>query len=548
MAHGTRDVCVDFNSLNKYGFNSNKKVLNRPQLKAVKRHNLSAELTKEELGYWNDPEGDEFIKQFSCCSMMDRKGDTQVESSKTSEEKNHEISDNEASKDNSELSSQTTGTSANNEEVVVLHPDKDSELDSTGSSPAVQAKQIKMRLSTLAQKNKSLAQANKLKKKAIDADLKAKQEEECLLKQEHDMLEYEVKKGEELQNSIEKYREKIRALKKRKAGEKKKRLTLNKSDEEFLVIPPSQPFSRRAFDEIKSKIGFACQRMLRETGLDDIIHENDLIAELMQKASARKKQRHENRESHRKKNEPAPSSMDSDSDSDDGSISEDSDGPGTGHRDGGAMRHKRRGKKLKSGITEKSREADISVKLKWASSILGSKRGSKREVSFENLTFDQYILGESQILNRPKISDLERNARIHLMKRISKLNEKIGFAKSKELYRETLLSIEKGEFSWENTYEMEKIENEIRFENMKVETSPEIKKPQPNELRWCKDFNFNKCTFNSHHQGRFGGSTVKLRHICRVCWNKTKDKKNPQTKHRRLPFRKERMTSFRCHT
>ena len=81
------------------------------------------------------------------------------------------------------------------------------------------------------------------------------------------------------------------------------------------------------------------------------------------------------------------------------------------------------------------------------------------------MTFDQYILGESQILNRAKISSNERKTRVHLMKRISKLNEKLGFVKSKELYRETLNAIEKGEFGWCNFYEIERLENEILFEN-----------------------------------------------------------------------------------
>ena len=203
---------------------------------------------------------------------------------------------------------------------------------------------------------------------------------------------------------------------------------------------------------------------------------------------------------------------------------------------GGAVRGLCKGKKkLTSGILEKSRESDITIKLKWASSMLGSKR----EVSFENLTFDQYILGESQILNRPKISEVERNTRVYLMKRISKLNEKIGFNKSKELYRETLLSIEKGEFSWGNTYEIEKIENEIRFKNMKVDTSPEFKKPAYSDVKWCKDFNNNKCTFNSNHNGRFNGVTVKMWHICRVCWNKNKEKKFHRTNSDECPFNKK---------
>ena len=78
--------------------------------------------------------------------------------------------------------------------------------------------------------------------------------------------------------------------------------------------------------------------------------------------------------------------------------------------------------KICSGINEKPKESNL-------------------------VTFDQYIMGETQILNRSKICDAERDMRIYLMKRISKLNEKLDFNKSEKLYREVLNSIKKGEFS-----------------------------------------------------------------------------------------------------
>ena len=81
--------------------------------------------------------------------------------------------------------------------------------------------------------------------------------------------------------------------------------------------------------------------------------------------------------------------------------------------------------------------------------------------NFDQMTFDQYIMGETQILNCSKICDAERDTRIYLMKRISKLNENLGFGKSKELYGEVLNSIEKGEFFWCNFYEIERLKNEI---------------------------------------------------------------------------------------
>ena len=44
-------------------------------------------------------------------------------------------------------------------------------------------------------------------------------------------------------------------------------------------------------------------------------------------------------------------------------------------------------------------------------------------------------------------------------------------------------------------------------------------------MKWCKEFNGGRCTFQNHHQGKFAGQMVKLWHICRVCWSKTKQKK-----------------------
>ena len=68
------------------------------------------------------------------------------------------------------------------------------------------------------------------------------------------------------------------------------------------------------------------------------------------------------------------------------------------------------------------------------------------------------------------------------MKRISKLNEKLGFSKSKELYREVMNSIEKGEFFQCDYYEIERLVNEIRFNNMKVDD---------NSFERCKSENLN---------------------------------------------------------
>ena len=90
------------------------------------------------------------------------------------------------------------------------------------------------------------------------------------------------------------------------------------------------------------------------------------------------------RESRKNSKKPAPLSSSSDDWESDLSSEEDQAKQSLG---GAAHNIRGKQKKLKSGITKKSREADITVKLKWASSMLGAKR----EVSFESLTFDQYV-------------------------------------------------------------------------------------------------------------------------------------------------------------
>ena len=446
MSHGTRGVSMDFHALSKFGVDSHKKIIHRPTVKPVKRKNLDFGLTKEELGFWDDANGVEFCKSFDNCSLY-QQGDSDDDTIKKSDS-----------------SPVVPDSQDQTSDEVKLHPEKDLALDSNTSSPVatkpvVTARNTRSSTATGRGAKSKLQQSLKEQRKTVSAVISAKKEEEKLLKQEHDLLELEVMQGEKLQDSIDQYKEKIKALKKRKSSEKKKKFSQTiDSDEDCLIIPPSQQFSKHGFDELKGRLGPACKLLIESTGLGSIINENHLIADLMARAASRKKKRRLSRESKKNSKKPALSSSSSEDFESDSSSEEDQPKQIMG---GAAHNIQGKRKKLKSGITEKSREADITVKLKWASSMLGAKR----EVSSESLTFDQYMLGESQILNRPNISDLECNTQIYLMKRISKLNEKISFSKSKELYRETLLSIEKGEFTWDNFYEIEKIKNEIRFEH-----------------------------------------------------------------------------------
>ena len=281
MSYGTRGVSLDYCSLSRNGFDSSKKVITKTNYKPLKRKNLSAELTKEDLGFWNDPSGVEFVKNFHSFSM-DSQGDHD-----TSLSKQHKVesSDNEEKdKINSTSSSQATvgSENVNPGDSVYLHAEKDSELDSNTSSPQVSQKIRAKNTRSIKTATKALTQVAKTRKKAVDSELKAKQEEFKLLKNEHDLLEYEVTQTEKLKDSIDKFQEKIRALKKRKSGEKKLKVKQVDSEDDAIIISPTQPFSAKAFNELKSRVGFACHEILKQTGLSGLIHENDLIADLLQ--------------------------------------------------------------------------------------------------------------------------------------------------------------------------------------------------------------------------------------------------------------------------
>ena len=78
-----------------------------------------------------------------------------------------------------------------------------------------------------------------------------------------------------------------------------------------------------------------------------------------------------------------------------------------------ARKGKTKIKKLKSGISEKSRSADIEVKCKWPSAMLDGIF-DEDEISFKELTLSQFVYGELSIWQRPKPSKLkERHGRYY---------------------------------------------------------------------------------------------------------------------------------------
>ena len=115
---------------------------------------------------------------------------------------------------------------------------------------------------------------------------------------------------------------------------------------------------------------------------------------------------------------------------------------------------KKQAKKLQSGISEKSRSADIENKCKWPSAMLDGIF-DEDEISFKELTLSQFIYGELSKWQRPKTKNVECKTRELLLQRVVKIEPKLGFQKAKEIYKQFVSKVEKDNISWKNTEEIE---------------------------------------------------------------------------------------------
>ena len=87
------------------------------------------------------------------------------------------------------------------------------------------------------------------------------------------------------------------------------------------------------------------------------------------------------------------------------------------------------------------------------------------EVSFKEFTLSQFICGELCIWQRPKTSIKERKAREILLKKVVK---KLEFTKAKDICKQFIYKVEKGNISWCNTEEIDRIETEVVLKCVKV--------------------------------------------------------------------------------
>ena len=84
---------------------------------------------------------------------------------------------------------------------------------------------------------------------------------------------------------------------------------------------------------------------------------------------------------------------------------------------------------------------------------------------------------------------------------------KLGFEKSKEIYKTFLTRVKKESFSWKNLSDIDRIETEvvlkcISMQEKMVKSSKFYFKNKP-DIIWCKQFNKGTCTQNDNHDQLF---------------------------------------------
>ena len=150
------------------------------------------------------------------------------------------------------------------------------------------------------------------------------------------------------------------------------------------------------------------------------------------------------------------------------------------------------------------------------------------EIPLKELTMSQFIYGELCIWQRPRSSKLEWKAREVLLQRVVKNEPMLGFQKAKEIYKQFISKIEKGNISWKNKNEIDRIETNVVLRCVSIQDKQAFTKKSDSknnlELAWCKEFNKGNCSLPDQHEQLFQGESVKIPHICQKCFLRKKER------------------------
>ena len=184
---------------------------------------------------------------------------------------------------------------------------------------------------------------------------------------------------------------------------------------------------------------------------------------------------------------------------------------------------KKRGKRnLKSGKTAKIATRVVRRQL-WPHSELSMGYVSKN-VSYDELTLEEFVAGYSAILLLPQVSSHERKHRTEHLGALMYLASIYEWPAVRSFHAAVLSEIERGRLNWEDSF--------LHLENRTLaglhKKTKEQKRPTPsssNAVLFCRDYQKGSCSHSKDHYAMLKGEKKWLCHICAACWVKDKAKR-----------------------
>ena len=172
---------------------------------------------------------------------------------------------------------------------------------------------------------------------------------------------------------------------------------------------------------------------------------------------------------------------------------------------------------------------------------------TKMKLALRSLPCLNSFMGSFAFGNSQKLPSKKEKQGKSCWKKLWKNKPKIGFTKAKDIYKQFISKVEKGNISWCNTEETDRIETCVKCSNVsKWWTTAWLPLGSFKFKRknvWCKDYNKGTCSLPDLHKMIFQGKPVKVHHICKTCYNKRKSLDTKKLIHA-VPAKKDSMKNI----
>ena len=181
--------------------------------------------------------------------------------------------------------------------------------------------------------------------------------------------------------------------------------------------------------------------------------------------------------------------------------------------------------KIQSGMIAKPTE-NIKTQEVWPHYNLGFGFVTAA-VPFNQLTFEQYIVGESKTIMKSR-NPTEIRGRLQLMSRVGYLKQKgYRWPQLGDLYADVVSSIEQHDSTWSSDWRF--IEDAVidPLDRIQTKSREVIKRSKKEEVWFCRAYNrVEGCEQNSPHEAQVGRRRRMVRHCCAKCWRVEQEIRN----------------------